>query len=116
MWRNGKEQIDHDINSMKFNLVVRRINSAGPITKPTRLYAYVCVYTRSDNKVRELYCQKTYIRAGLVTGPAVLTIHVNQLNWIELLSRSVSFLFPVFKNFLFNPTNTSFYTHFSTEY
>jgi len=57
-----------------------------------------------------------YIRAGLVIGPALLPIHVNKLNWIELLSRSVLFLFPVFKDFLFNPTNTPFYTHFSMEY
>jgi len=44
MWRNGKEQIDHDVNSMKFNLVPRRINSEGPITKSARLYAYLCIY------------------------------------------------------------------------
>jgi hypothetical protein len=44
MWRNEKEQADHDINLMEFNLVARRINSAEPITKPARLYAYLYVY------------------------------------------------------------------------
>jgi len=40
----GRIRVNHDINSIKFSLVARRFNSARPFTKPSRIYACLCVY------------------------------------------------------------------------